>query len=113
MPVKACGNCGFVKPVEPVVVDEQNDIEPKQKKCKICNQMYEGSYKKHTDDDKHKMIDDLCKFFKTLDDESAKKAKEAMSNIQKDNNITESGEYVEPVQKKKKVKAKDIKIQFN
>ena len=52
--MKACTNCGYEKPKGPKEPKEgKEDIEPKPKQCKTCNMLYEGSYRKHTKDEKH------------------------------------------------------------
>ena len=44
--MKACTNCGYVKPKEPKEAKEaKEDVEPKPKQCKTCNTLYEGSYR--------------------------------------------------------------------
>ena len=110
--MKACTNCGYEKPKEPKEPKEgKEDIEPKPKQCKTCNMLYEGSYRKHTKDEKHKLIDDICKYLKTLDSDEAIKAKDKLLNLKTEEK--HESDKAEKPKKKSKSKSKDPSIQFD
>jgi hypothetical protein len=110
--MKACTNCGYVKPKEPKEAKEaKEDVEPKPKQCKTCNTLYEGSYRKHTKDEKHKLIDDICKYLKTLDSDEAIKAKDKLLNLKTEGK--HESDKAEKPKKKSKSKSKDPSIQFD
>jgi hypothetical protein len=108
--MKSCTNCGYVKPEK--MKEAKEDIEPKPKLCKTCNMLYDGSYKKHAQGEKHKLIDDLCKFFKTLDSEAATKAKDVLLNLKTEEESEPESDKEEKPKKKKTSKAKTM-IKFN